>query len=329
MKKYGGETYKHSEVVGFTYEDGKLVSAKTKNGNEYFGDLFISNIEPKTTLKLIGKDKFRKAYYDRIQSLEAIIAPFSIYIVLKPECLNYRNYNNYHVKDTTRIWKAAEYTQESWPECYMISMNVSEENQVWEAPARIFKCVSCCTGTCCSCTCFPMFRLPHCSVWAVDNAVEEALWRLPVHCAQDCMCDLNASDDDSDVIVVPLASGVVGSLVEPPSAPRARWCDLTDSDDVPVMSVGPAEQHVDLAEPVSFNDLLDGLHLGDGDDDLVLDILDYSEAYEHTLEVEWLGCARERFLAFLQHRLPDQVRVVPDHPRRLLTLCEALRRRCW
>ncbi|WP_299517215.1 NAD(P)-binding protein, partial [uncultured Flavobacterium sp.] len=80
LKKYGGETYKHSEVVGFGYEDGKLVSAKTKNGNEYFGDLFISNIEPKTTLKLIGKDKFRKAYYDRIQSLEAIIAPFSIYI---------------------------------------------------------------------------------------------------------------------------------------------------------------------------------------------------------------------------------------------------------
>lgn len=131
LKKYGGETYKHSEVVGFGYEDGKLVSAKTKNGNEYFGDLFISNIEPKTTLKLIGKDKFRKPYYDRIQSLEVIIAPFSIYIVLKPECLPYRNYNNYHVKDAARIWKAAEYSQESWPECYMISMNVSEENQVW------------------------------------------------------------------------------------------------------------------------------------------------------------------------------------------------------
>lgn len=131
LKKHGGETYKHSEVVGFGYEDGKLVSAKTRSGNEYFGDIFISNIEPKTTLKLIGKDKFRKPYYDRIQSLEAIIAPFSIYIVLKPECLHYRNYNNYHVKDATRIWKAAEYTQESWPECYMISMNVSEENQVW------------------------------------------------------------------------------------------------------------------------------------------------------------------------------------------------------
>ncbi|MEZ4839514.1 phytoene desaturase family protein [Flavobacterium sp.] len=131
LKKYGGETYKHSEVNGFGFEDGKLVSARTKNGREYFGDIFISNIEPKTTLKLIGKDKFRKPYYDRIQSLEVIIAPFSVYIVLKPESVLYQNYNNYHVKDATRIWKAAEYTQESWPECYMISMNVSEENQVW------------------------------------------------------------------------------------------------------------------------------------------------------------------------------------------------------
>lgn len=131
LKKFGGETYKHSEVIDFTYENGKLLSAKTKNGDEYFGDIFISNIEPKTTLNLIGKDKFRKPYYDRIQSLEVIIAPFSIYIVLKPESLPYRNYNNYHVKDASRVWKAAEYTQESWPECYMISMNVSEENQVW------------------------------------------------------------------------------------------------------------------------------------------------------------------------------------------------------
>lgn len=131
LKKYGGETYKHNEVIGFSYEDKKIVAAKTKNGDEYFGDIFISNIEPKTTLNLIGKENFRKSYYERIQGLEAIIAPFSIYLVLKPESLAYRNYNNYHVRDSSRVWKAAEYTADSWPECYMISMNVSEQDQVW------------------------------------------------------------------------------------------------------------------------------------------------------------------------------------------------------
>ncbi len=50
LRKYGGEVYKHREVTGFGFEDDKLISVKTKNEEEYFGDIFISNIEPKTTL---------------------------------------------------------------------------------------------------------------------------------------------------------------------------------------------------------------------------------------------------------------------------------------
>jgi len=131
LRHYGGEVYKHSEVVDFGFEGDKLVSAKTKNGNEYFGELFISNIEPKTTLKMIGEDKMRKSYYKRIQELDVLIAPFSIYVVFQPESVKYLNHNYYHFKDSTRIWEAADYTEESWPESYMASMNVSSENQQW------------------------------------------------------------------------------------------------------------------------------------------------------------------------------------------------------
>ena len=131
LRNYGGEIYKHSEVVDFGFEEDKLVSVKTKNGKTYFGDIFISNIEPKTTLKMIGENRLRKSYYKRIQDLEVLIAPFSIYIVFKPESFKYINHNYYHFKDSNRIWDAANYTDESWPESYMASMNVSEENQVW------------------------------------------------------------------------------------------------------------------------------------------------------------------------------------------------------
>ncbi|TGD59160.1 phytoene desaturase family protein [Flavobacterium humi] len=131
LRKYGGEVYKHREVVGFGFENEKLHSVKTKNGEEYFGDVFISNIEPKTTLKMIGEDKFRKSYYKRIQELEVLIAPFSIYIVFQPNTFKYRNHNYYHFKDSRKIWEAGEYTQQSWPESYMVSMNVSEQDQVW------------------------------------------------------------------------------------------------------------------------------------------------------------------------------------------------------
>ena len=131
IRKFGGEVYKHSEVVGFEFENEKLIGAKTKNGKTYFADLFISNIELKTTLKLVGEEKFRKPFYKRIQGLEPSPSAFSIYIVFKPESFKYINHNYYHFNDSKKVWQAMDYTQESWPEAYMLSMNLSHENQVW------------------------------------------------------------------------------------------------------------------------------------------------------------------------------------------------------
>jgi all-trans-retinol 13,14-reductase len=131
LRKYGGEVYKHREAVSFGFEENTMVSVKTKNGEEYFGDIFISNIEPKTTLKIIGQDKFRKSFYSRIQSLEVLPSAFSLYIVFKPETFKYLNHNYYHFSDSKRVWDANEYTQESWPEAYMASMNVSSDDQIW------------------------------------------------------------------------------------------------------------------------------------------------------------------------------------------------------
>lgn len=129
LRKFGADVFKHREVNGFGFEDEKLVSVKTKNGEEYFADQFISNIELKTTLDLVGKDRFRKPFYNRIQSLEPLPSAFSIYIVFKENSFPYMNYNYYHFKDSNRVWKAMDYTEESWPEAYMVSMNLSNENQ--------------------------------------------------------------------------------------------------------------------------------------------------------------------------------------------------------
>ncbi|RZJ60385.1 MAG: NAD(P)/FAD-dependent oxidoreductase, partial [Flavobacterium sp.] len=131
LKKYGGETYKYKEVTGFGFEGEQLVSAKTKDGSEYFGDMFISNIEPKTTLKLVGENRFRKSFYSRVQNLENVGSAFSLYLVFKPEMFKYMNHNYYHFKDSSRVWKTAECTDESWPEGYMASMNVSAKQDEW------------------------------------------------------------------------------------------------------------------------------------------------------------------------------------------------------
>ncbi|WP_335965179.1 NAD(P)/FAD-dependent oxidoreductase [Galbibacter sp. PAP.153] len=132
LKKYGGETYNHQEVVKFEFDgSGKLSSIKTNKGDEINADIFISNIEPKTTLKLIGEDRFRKSYVNRIKNIENTIAAFSMYLVLKPRTFKYQNRNYYHFKDHKNIWDTQEYTEKTWPEGYMLSMGVKKGMGEW------------------------------------------------------------------------------------------------------------------------------------------------------------------------------------------------------
>lgn len=131
LKKYGGETYKYKEVTSFTTEDNRILSAKIKTGEEVFADIFISNIEPKTTLKMVGEDKFRKSFYNRVQNLENVGSAFSLYILFKPKTFKYLNHNYYHFDDSARVWKTMEHTKESWPEGFMVSMNVTGKQDEW------------------------------------------------------------------------------------------------------------------------------------------------------------------------------------------------------
>lgn len=131
LKKHGGEVFKYKEVKGFGFEEGKLVSAKINQDEEVFGKLFISNIEPKTTLKMIGEEKFRKPFYKRVQSLEGVPSAFSIYIVFKPESFKYFNHNYYHFNKSAEVWKANDYSEETWPKAYMVSMNIGKKMEVW------------------------------------------------------------------------------------------------------------------------------------------------------------------------------------------------------
>jgi len=131
IRNLGGKVLKYKEVTSFGFEDKKLVSAKTKDGDEYFASQFISNIEPKYTLKMLGENKMRKAYTKRIESIKSIISAFSVYFVFHPESFKYLNYNHYHFKDVNRVWDAQDYTQESWPEGYMLSVGAKKNESEW------------------------------------------------------------------------------------------------------------------------------------------------------------------------------------------------------
>lgn len=131
LKENGGEAYKHQEVIDFECINKKIVSVTTKKGEVVKGSLFVSNIEPKTTLKMVGSAHFRKSYNSRIQGLESTISAFSIHLVLKPKTFKYLNKNYYHYKNSNNVWKCHEYSQESWPETYMVSMGVRKNQDEW------------------------------------------------------------------------------------------------------------------------------------------------------------------------------------------------------
>ena len=68
LKKYGGEVYKYKEVVKFEVSDRDITSVKMKDGSSVGANIFISNIEPKTTLRMVGEEHFRKSFFNRMNA---------------------------------------------------------------------------------------------------------------------------------------------------------------------------------------------------------------------------------------------------------------------
>lgn len=129
LRQYGAEVHKHSEVSGFIFnEAGVLSSVKTKSGKEYAAKKFISNIEIRSFIKLIGEEKLRKSFLNRVMSWEPVPSCFSVYLVLKPQSLPNFNYNIYHYSSEEMIWNAFRYSKGSWPETYMLSSTPSKHH---------------------------------------------------------------------------------------------------------------------------------------------------------------------------------------------------------
>ncbi len=133
IKEFGGEVYNYQEVVRFGFEGEDMVSVFTKEGKEIKANLFISNIEPKLTVKMLDGKGMRKSYVNRIKSIKSMISAFSIYIVFKPKTFKYINHNYYHFKNPNKVWDAQEYSDSSWPEGYMLSMGVRKNQDEWSS----------------------------------------------------------------------------------------------------------------------------------------------------------------------------------------------------
>lgn len=126
LREHGAEIHKHTEVSGFLFnENNEITGVKTAAGKEYFAKKFISNIEIRSLVQLIGEGRFKKSFLNRIMSWKPVSSCFSVYLVLKPHTIPDFNYNIYHYSDEEMVWNAYRYQKESWPQTYMLSSTES------------------------------------------------------------------------------------------------------------------------------------------------------------------------------------------------------------
>lgn len=138
IHKNGGKTLKYKEVSRFHIEDNLLQSVSTTDGQTYKAKTFISNIDPKQTLRLMGDYPMRKSYANHIRQVESTVSSFSLYIVLKPGRIPYLNHNFYHFKDEASVWGNIHYKEPDWPAGYMVSMNAKSKNDQWAEGMTVF-----------------------------------------------------------------------------------------------------------------------------------------------------------------------------------------------
>jgi phytoene dehydrogenase-like protein len=129
LREHGAEVHKHSEVSEFMFNENQvLTGVKTSGGKEYHAKKFISNIEIRSAIRLIGEERLKKSFLNRIKSWEPVSSCFSVYLVLKPKAIPEFNYNIYHFSGEESVWNAHRYQKNSWPENYMLSSTRSKHH---------------------------------------------------------------------------------------------------------------------------------------------------------------------------------------------------------
>jgi all-trans-retinol 13,14-reductase len=121
-------------------ENGRLQYAETGKGEKIYGKNFISNIHPQNTLDLVKSDVIRKAYRERIKSLENSISVFCINAVMKKHTFPNHNQNYYYyTKDNP--WSHMDYTEESWPMGFFMFASAAADAPEYCAGVSIMSCM--------------------------------------------------------------------------------------------------------------------------------------------------------------------------------------------
>lgn len=111
----GGRVLTHCEVASVRVEDLNVVCVVDKNGREYRGDWFISDIHPASLFTLIEGKAFTSGYRARIESIPDTASAFKVYLKLKPGTVRFPGHPVSIVDSMENAWKMADYDSSEWP----------------------------------------------------------------------------------------------------------------------------------------------------------------------------------------------------------------------
>jgi all-trans-retinol 13,14-reductase len=104
IRKQGGEVLCGVAAGELIEEGGELTSVCCSNGERYEADIFVSDIHPAQTCRLVRESKRIKSMYRRrIDALENTFGMFTVSLRMPAEKLRYFNHNHYIYKEPN-VW---------------------------------------------------------------------------------------------------------------------------------------------------------------------------------------------------------------------------------
>jgi len=128
IRKNGGQLKTRVDVRRFVVEDKQVKYVECAAGEQYAGDLFISNIHPAQTYEMTETDLIRTAFRRRVLNLENSLSAFVLNITLKPGAFPYVR-SNYYCYLNDDVWTSMDYTEETWPLSYSIFFSGTSRNK--------------------------------------------------------------------------------------------------------------------------------------------------------------------------------------------------------
>jgi len=115
----GGTIKRGSAAVKLKSDGVKINGVMLENGAYLEGKTFIASMHPEQVLGMVEPGMMRKAFGNRIRSLEDTMGMFTLYLVFKKGTFPYSHSNFYHYNQNN-VWVASSYNQQQWPQNYLL-----------------------------------------------------------------------------------------------------------------------------------------------------------------------------------------------------------------